>query len=203
MKMMRSQHTAVFLFSIFSYVSGLMWLVLDLLPAFVRNILFSLLFKKFGRNVMLDYRTYVRYPWKVSIGNHVAINRGCEFYPSVQSEAGYIVLEDHVVLGPKVSIFSATHDYSTLALPDTSAPIVIGRHVWIGGNTTLLPGIVIGEGAVIGAGSVVTKDIPPFTVAVGNPAKVIKNRDVNVSNCHMAVNLDEKHEEHERRKSTV
>ncbi|MDE6407021.1 MAG: hypothetical protein K2K48_06295 [Anaeroplasmataceae bacterium] len=53
-------------------------------------------------------------------------------------------------------------------------PVIIGDKTWLGANVTVLPGVTIGEGAVIGAGSVVTKDIPPYTVAVGNPCKVVK-----------------------------
>jgi acetyltransferase-like isoleucine patch superfamily enzyme len=96
----------------------------------------------------------------------------------MQTSAGVIILEDNVVLGPGVVIFSSTHDYNFLALPDISAPVKICRYVWVGGKSIILPGVVIGEGAVIGAGSVVTKDIPPYCVAVGNPAKVIKQRVV-------------------------
>jgi acetyltransferase-like isoleucine patch superfamily enzyme len=168
-----------FLYSVFSYASNILWLVLDALPQFVRHIFFLIAFKKFGRGCMVDYRCFFRYPWRVSIGNCVAINRGCEFYPSIRSANGYITLEDNVVLGPRVVIFSAGHDYSFLDLPDISAPVVICRHAWIGGNTTILPGVIIGEGAVVGAGSVVTKNIPAYSVAVGNPTKVIKNRSLN------------------------
>ena len=106
----------------------------------------------------------------------MAINRGCELYSSMQSEHGFIYLEDNVVLGPRVLIFAAGHDYFSLDLPDVSAAVVICRNAWVGGNTTILPGVVIGEGAVVGAGSVVTKNIPAYSVAVGNPAKVIKRR---------------------------
>jgi len=94
----------------------------------------------------------------------------------MQSSDGLIKLEDHVVLGPGVVIFAAGHDYSQLDLPDISKPVVIRKFAWVGGNTTILPGVEIGEGAVIGAGSVVTKNIPAYSVAAGNPAKVLKNR---------------------------
>ena len=191
MKVINRRYSIVSLFLMFSYVSNMLWFIADLLPPFIRRILFALFFKKFGHHAMIDYKAYIRYPWKVSIGNNVAINRGCELYASMQSDAGYITLEDHVVLGPNVTIFSATHDYSSLDLPDTSAPVVICRDTWIGGNSTILPGVVIGEGAVVGAGSVVSKDIPPFTVAVGNPAKVIKNREIKASDPHMTMNLEE------------
>jgi len=165
-----------FLYSFFSYISQIIWLLLDILPQFIRIILFRIIFNKFGHKCMIDYKCFMRYPWRVILGDNVIINRGCEFFSSMQTKQGVITLEDNVVLGPKVIIFSAGHSYTSLDLPDISAPVVIGRYSWIGGNTTILPGVVIGEGTVVGAGSVVTKSIPAYSVAVGNPAKVIKMR---------------------------
>lgn len=175
--LIKNRNLVIFLYSTFSYCSNLFWLFLDLLPQFVRRLFFRIVFKQYGRGCLLDYRCFVRYPWRVSVGTNVAINRGCELYSSMQTDHGVITLEDNVVLGPGVVIFSAGHDYSTLDLPDTSSPVTIRRHAWIGGRTTILPGVVIGEGAVIGAGSVVSKNIPAFSVAVGNPARVIKTRE--------------------------
>ncbi len=167
---------AFFLYSAFSYASSLIWCLLDFLPQFIRRYIFKAVFRKFGNNCMIDYKCFFRYPWKVVIGDNVTINRGCEFFPSMQTDQGIITFEDYAVLGPKVVIFSAGHSYASIDLPDISAPVVICRHAWIGGNTTILPGVVIGEGAIVGAGSVVSKSIPPYSVAVGNPAKVIKMR---------------------------
>lgn len=174
--LVRKRRLIVLLYSIYSYFSMLTWCVLNFSPQFVRRIFFRLTFKRFGQGGFIDYGCFVRYPWRVSIGNDVDINRGCELYPSMQTSEGLIVLDDNVVLGPGVIIFSSTHSYASLGLPDVSAPVKICRYVWVGGRSIILPGVVIGEGAVIGAGSVVTKDIPPYCVAVGNPARVIKRR---------------------------
>jgi acetyltransferase-like isoleucine patch superfamily enzyme len=176
---LQNKRLTILLYSTFSYFLNFIWLFFDLLPHFFRVLLFRLIFKRFGRNCLLDYRCFIRYPWRVSVGNNVAINRGCELYPSMQTEQGLITLEDHVALGPNVTIFSSGHDYSSLDLPNISAPVFIGRYTWVGGGTIILPGVSIGEGAVIGAGSVVTKDIPAYTIAVGNPAQVIKHRVLN------------------------
>lgn len=176
--LVHNRRLLIFLYSSYSYCSTLSWLFLDLMPHFIRNFVFRFYFKKFGRGGLLDYRCFIRYPWRVSVGNNVDINRGCELYSSMQTSDGIITLEDNVVLGPGVIIFSSTHDYNSLELPDISAPVKICRYAWVGGKSIILPGVVIGEGAVIGAGSVVTKDIPPYCVAVGNPAKVIKIRVV-------------------------
>ena len=81
-----------------------------------------------------------------------------------------------MVIGPNVSIFSAGHDPMTSNLKDNYGRVTIENDVWIGGDTTILQGVTIHEGAVIGAGSVVVKDVPAWTVSVGNPARVVKDR---------------------------
>lgn len=168
----------ILLFSIYSYALNLLYLILEVMPPFGRWIIFKGLLKRLGRKVLIDYKTYFRYPGKISIGDHVAINRGCELYASFLVASGYITLGNHVTLSPNVKMYTIGHDYSRLGLPDIAGPIVVGDYAWIGGNSIVLPGVTIGEGAVIGAGSVVTRDIPPYSVAVGNPAKVIKMREV-------------------------
>jgi putative colanic acid biosynthesis acetyltransferase WcaF len=70
----------------------------------------------------------------------------------------------------------ATHDYDAPDFPLTSAPITIGRGAWVAARAIVLPGVTVGEGCVIGAGSVVTRDMPPRTVCVGNPCRVIRNK---------------------------
>lgn len=174
----KNERLVLFVYSLFSYFSGMLWNVLEVLPPFLRNMIFRLIFKRFGRQSLLDYRCYVRYPWRVSIGDNVAVNRNCEFYPSMQSDEGIITLEDNAVLGPGVVLLTASHDYTSLRLPDISGPIMIGRHAWVGAKSIILPGVRIGEGAVIGAGSIVTKDVPAYCIAVGNPARVIKDRHI-------------------------
>lgn len=96
-------------------------------------------------------------PWLIRIGSHVHITSGCQF---------------------------VTHDGGTLALRhreptlEITAPIIVGNHVYIGMNSTVLPGVTIGDNVVIGAGSMVTKDIPAGSVAAGIPARVIKPIDL-------------------------
>ena len=88
-----------------------------------------------------------------------------------------ITFGDNVMAGPNVTFTTATHPTDpTLRLKgvEYAAPITVGNNVWFGSNIVVLPGVNIGDGAVIGAGSVVTKNVPAYTVVVGNPAKVLK-----------------------------
>ncbi len=176
--MMRSQiqQTA---FSYFSYAQRLVLPLLEISPPFLRRLVFKATFAEFGKGVFVDYHCYFRYPSKIKIGNNVAINMGCEFFPSRQFKDAFITLEDDVVLGPNVTFFGAGQDPRAEELPDIAASIRICRGAYIGGNSTIRYGVTIGPGAVIGAGSVVTKDIPGNVIAAGVPARVVKQRYVN------------------------
>lgn len=171
----------MWLFNLYSWVTNVGWSLLDLLPQFLRNVVFKIALEGFGSNeTTVDYKTYIRYPSKVSIGSGTTINRGCRFYASHFHKDVRIRIGNHVAVAPEVSFFAAGHDYTELSLPDIAASITVGDHAWIGARSIVLQGVTIGEGAVIAAGSVVTKDIPPYTVAAGVPARVIKKRDLNV-----------------------
>jgi acetyltransferase-like isoleucine patch superfamily enzyme len=106
----------------------------------------------------------------ISIGKHVFINSGCHF-----QDQGGITIGDGALIGHNVVLATLNHDFA-LEKRSTihSAPIVIGRNVWIGASATLVPGVTVGDNAVIAAGAVVTKDVPANTIAGGVPAKVIK-----------------------------
>lgn len=176
--------TKIFLYSIYSYFINIFYLLMELLPSFVRNLIFRLVFKKVGKNCLLDYKTYFRYPSRISLGDNVTINRDCALYASYMVEGVEIRIGNNVALAPHVRIFTASHDYSTLGLADTAASVIIGDYAWIGGGAIILPGVTIGEGAVIGAGSIVSKNVPPYSVAIGNPARVIKERAVSPGHPH-------------------
>jgi acetyltransferase-like isoleucine patch superfamily enzyme len=112
----------------------------------------------------------------LKIGNNVGINHYC--FIGVR---GNITIGDNVIFGPRVNIFSENHIFNNLDIPIKNQGVekkdtIIRNDVWIGANVSIMPGIKIGNGCVIAAGSVVTKDIPDFSVAAGVPAKIIKNR---------------------------
>lgn len=112
-----------------------------------------------------DYGVYIK------AGEHVFVNFGCVFL-----DGGTITIGAHTLLAPGVHIYTARHplDVEERVQWEDVAPVVIGERCWIGGHVTICPGVTIGDRAVIGAGAVVTKDIPPDTLAVGNPARVVK-----------------------------
>lgn len=167
------------LFGAYSFVENLVRVLLELLPHPLRYWIFKAMLAKLGSDSMIDYQTYFRYPWKIRIGHGVWINRGCEFYGSMLAGNAHITIGDHCALAPCVRVLSATHDYHQLDLPDLAASVTIGKHVWVGAGATILPGVNIGDGAVVAAGSVVTRDVAPFTIVAGNPARFLKTRELD------------------------
>ncbi len=169
---------ALIKFGAFSWAENLLNIILGLMPQFIRNIAFKVMFKKIGKNTYIDYETYFRYSNRIQIGSNTVINRGCKFFASYYKKDVIISIGNNVAIAPYCVFYSAGHDYSKIDLPDIAKSIIIDDNVWVGGSTIILPGVKIAEGAIIGAGSVVTKDIPAYSIAVGNPARVIKKREL-------------------------
>lgn len=166
------------LFNIYSYITGILWGGGDLFPQSLRNLVFRVLLKEYGHGSTIDYKTYIRYPSHVRIGQGSVINRGCRLFASFHCKDVEISIGNHVAVGPGVYFLAAGHDYSRLDLPDTAGSITVGDYVWIGARSIILQGVTIGEGAVVAAGAVVTRDVPPYTVVAGVPARALKDRVV-------------------------
>lgn len=119
-------------------------------------------------------------PEHISCGDHVYIGANCVF----QSAHGEIEIGNHVMFGPGVHIHGGNHKTSEIGVymdevkkeQGIDGRVVIEDDVWVGSNAIILHGVHIGEGAVIGAGSVVTKDVEPYSIVVGNPGKKVKDR---------------------------
>lgn len=166
----------MFFFNLYSWIMNIIMGVVEIFPQFIRNIFFKLSLKNFGEKSTIDYKTYIRYPSHVRIGSHTTINRGCRLITSWHYKDVEISIGDHVAVAPEVCFLAAGHDYTRKNLPNTAASIRVADYVWIGARSIILQGVTIGEGAVIAAGAVVTKDIPPYVVAAGVPAEIIKER---------------------------
>ena len=168
-----------YFFEIYEYFMHICFIFIDILPVFFRKIFFKLVLGSCGTRVMIDRKVYFRYPSKISVGDRCSINRGGMFFASAHTEDKInIMIGNHVVFGPNVTIFTAGHDPQTINLANNYGRVTIEDDVWIGGNATILQGVTIHEGAVIGAGSVVAKDVPAYTICIGNPAKVVKERKI-------------------------
>ena len=138
----------------------------------MRNRLIKKLIKTTG-NFWIKPPFYCDYGYNIQIGKDVMINFNCIFL-----DVCPIFIGDHTLIGPNTQIYTACHsmDYKERQEnKEYGKPVNIGNNVWIGGSVVILPGITIGDNAVVGAGSVVTKDIPANTISVGNPCKVIRN----------------------------
>ena len=109
----------------------------------------------------------------ITLGERIFINAGCRF-----QDQGGVRIGDDCLIGHNTVFATLNHDLDPSRRADMHpAPIVLGRNVWIGANVTILPGVTIGDNAVVAAASVVTKDVPANTVVVGSPARVVRQLD--------------------------
>lgn len=123
-------------------------------------------------NLWIQPPFYCDYGYNMKIGEKVFFNFNC-----VVLDVTYVTIGARTLFGPNVQIYTATHpiDYKERATGlEYSKPIVIGEDVWVGGSAVICPGVTIGDRTVIGAGSVVTKDIPSDVFAAGNPCRVVR-----------------------------
>lgn len=128
----------------------------------------------FGKaeNVFLNPPFYCDYGSHIEVGKNVFINYNCTII-----DVAKVTIGNNCQIAPNVAIYTAghpVHPVSRNSLYEYGLEVTIGDNVWIGGNTVILPGVHIGSNTVIGAGSVVTKDIPDWVIAVGNPCKVVR-----------------------------
>lgn len=153
--------------------------IMQIIRAIRRQILSKRL-KKCGKNLICCTGVCIRNAKYLEVGDDVRF--GEDNYLNAR---GGIKIGNNVKMGPQVFIWSSNHNYHTpKALPydnkEILRPVIIHDNVWIGAKTSIIPGVTIGEGAVIAMCSVVTKDVPPCAVVGGNPAKVLKYRDIEV-----------------------
>jgi maltose O-acetyltransferase len=130
-----------------------------------------------GIDLWIQPPFYCDYGTNIILGDKVFFNFNC-----VVLDVTYVRIGSRSLFGPNVQIYTATHplDFKTRASGlEYAKPITIGEDVWIGGSAVICPGVTIGDRTVIGAGSVVTKDIPSDVFAAGNPCRVIRSLDTD------------------------
>jgi acetyltransferase-like isoleucine patch superfamily enzyme len=143
----------------------------------------------FGDKVTVGSYAIIRpsnlYGGEAGVGLKVGNNSNIGPYSYIGC-SGYIEIGDNVMMSPRVSIYSENHNFSDPEIPMneqgvTRSFVKIEDDCWIAANSVILAGVTIGKGSVVAAGSIVTKDVPPYSIVAGNPAKVIKNRKDNPS----------------------
>lgn len=139
----------------------------DRIPEILKRIL-----GKAGENVWLEPPFHCDYGWNIEVGENFFANYGLTILDVCK-----VTIGDNVQIAPNVAIYTAGHPIHPVGRNsgyEYGLPITIGNNVWIGGNVVILPGVTIGDNAVIGAGSVITKNIPANVVAAGNPCRILR-----------------------------
>jgi len=137
-------------------------------------------FAIFGEGAEFRAGAYADGCSKIFLGRGVVIRPGSIIFAEPSGETGKIIIEDYCLLGSLVQIYASNHNFDSVRKEiyfqgqQQGQDVVLKKGCWLGGGVIVLPGVVIGKNSVVGAGSVVTKSIPDFCVAVGNPAKIIK-----------------------------
>lgn len=141
----------------------------------IRRKLCQVIFKSAGKKINVEHGAFFGSGNEIIIGNYSGIGINARV-------TGPVTIGDNVMMGPEVHIYTSNHAFNRTDIPmiqqgnQKNRPVKIMNDVWIGARSLILPGVTIGEGSIIAAGSVVTKDVPSYCIVGGNPAKVIKKR---------------------------
>jgi maltose O-acetyltransferase len=141
----------------------------------LRATLCRFIIKKCGKNIIVERGSYFGYDVEIGDGSSIGINARLD-------GAARIVIGNNVMMAPDVVIVTANHKHDDITVPMQgqgfeAAPVIIEDDVWIGMRAIILPGVRIGRSSIIGAGAVVAKNVPPFSIVVGNPGRVVKKRN--------------------------
>lgn len=136
-----------------------------------RRMLLRLFGAKIGRNARIHQSVRVWAPWNLTVGDEASIASGVDCYCVDRLSVG-----DHATVSQDTMLCTATHDICDPCMKLITSPIVISPQAWVCARAFVSPGVTVGEGAVAGAQSVVTRDVPCWTVVAGNPARFIKQR---------------------------
>lgn len=140
----------------------------------IRGILCRRLFKSMGQNVYIANNVFIGGGSKIEIDDNSGFGEGCSI--------GNAIIGKNVLMGPDVLYISQSHKFDRVDMPiklqgrNSEMKLIVEDNVWIGARVIILPGIRIGRDAIIGAGAVVTKDVPPYAIVAGNPARIVRSR---------------------------
>lgn len=138
----------------------------------IRRIWCCVFMKKFSFSSAIYRNVDIRSIYRISIGEHTNVNKLC-----VLDGRGGLTIGDNVDIAQETNIWTEQHDYNSPTYDAVSKPVIIEDYVWIASRATILPGVTIGRGAVIASGAIVTKNVPPFAIVGGVPAKIIGKRN--------------------------
>ena len=136
-----------------------------------RRFLLRLFGAKIGKGVHVLPSCKVWQPWKLTMGDHACLSEGVDCYSVDRIEIG-----EQAVVSQDAFLCCASHDITSPTMELIYKPIVIGSQAWVASRAFIAPGVTVGEGAVVGACSVVVNDVEPWTVVAGNPARALKKR---------------------------
>jgi len=156
-----------------------LWYLVSFIPFNLPGRVFSpvrlFLLRTFGAKIpskaLICSGVSIWFPQNLEIGQSTTIGRNVEIY-----NYSPVVIGSNTVVSQYTYICTASHDYSSKYMTFYSSPIYISSNVWIAASSMLCPGVSIGDGCVVGARSLVTSNLPPWTICVGTPAKVVKHR---------------------------
>jgi putative colanic acid biosynthesis acetyltransferase WcaF len=150
-----------------------------------RCALLRLFHARVGRGAHPYPRCRIWAPWNLTMGDHSCLAGRVDCYSVAQ-----ITLEAHATVSQYAYLCAATHDYDDPAFPLVARPISIGPHAWVAASAFIGPGVTVGEGAVVGARAVVVRDVAPWAVVAGNPARFLKWRRSRINYEHQRPDPD-------------
>ncbi len=169
-----------------SLIKGL-WLLISALiyklPIWwIRELFIKIFLKSLGKDCFFMRHCVFVNPSNISIGNNVILNKNV----MLDGRGGKLVIADNVDIAQETNIWTLEHDVQSPVHKEIAGDVTIDTFVWIASRATILPGVHIGEGAVVGSGAVVTKDVPPYTIVGGVPAKIIgyRTKELNYKNIY-------------------
>ncbi len=131
---------------------------------------------RIGRGVVIKPRVTITFPWKLTVGDHIWLGEECWLL-----NLAPIAIESHVCVSQRAFLCTGNHDYKSPAFDLITKPIRVEAGAWIGAGALVGPGVTVGNHAVLAAGSVATKNLEPFGIYQGNPAALVKQREISPS----------------------